>query len=104
VESRDGNAAAPIVETGVPTASDVPGEEPWPTQPIPYTAKACRCSLLSDVSDHHNPDLVKRAADVFPYSTKEAYIVSHGGSFFGPPAFSPRTGLLYVTGKTRRLR
>ena len=91
----------PIVETGVPTASDVPGEEPWPTQPIPYTAKGVQmqpfCQTYPIIT---NPDLVKRARQMyFPYSTKEAYIVSHGGSFFGPPAFSPRTGLLYVTGK-----
>ena len=39
------------------------------------------------------------AADVFPVSIKEFFIVSHGGSSFGSPAFSPKTGLLYVTGK-----
>jgi alcohol dehydrogenase (cytochrome c) len=39
----------------------------------------------------------------YPYSTKEFYIVSHGGSSFGSPAFSPRTGLIYVTGKNAAL-
>jgi glucose dehydrogenase len=34
-----------------------------------------------------------------PYSTTTSFIVSHGGSSFGSPSFSPRTGLLYVTGK-----
>ena len=34
-----------------------------------------------------------------PYSTTERYVVAHGGSSFGSPAFSPRTELLYVTGK-----
>lgn len=91
----------PIVETAVPTATDVPGEEPWPTQPIPYNAKGVPmtpyCQTYPIITD---PELAKRARQMyFPYSIKEAYIVSHGGSYFGPPTFSPRTGLLYVTGK-----
>jgi PQQ-dependent dehydrogenase (methanol/ethanol family) len=90
-----------FVETAVPTASDVPGEEPWPTQPVPYTAKGIPmqpfCATFPIVSD---PEMAKRARQMyFPYSTKEFYIVSHGGSSFGSPAYSPRTGLLYVTGK-----
>ena len=28
-----------MVETAVPTATDVPGEQIWPTQPFPYTAQ-----------------------------------------------------------------
>ena len=34
-----------------------------------------------------------------PYSVEEHHIVAHGGSSFGSPAFSPRTGLLYISGK-----
>ena len=34
-----------------------------------------------------------------PYSVDEFYIVAHGGGSWGPLSFSPRTGLLYVTGK-----
>ena len=90
-----------MVETAVPTATDVPGEEPWPTQPIPYTAKGVPmqpfCATFPIITD---PEMAKRARQMyFPYSIKEFYIVSHGGASFGSPAFSPRTGLLYVTGK-----
>ncbi len=90
-----------FVETAVPTATDVPGEAPWPTQPIPYTAKGVPmqpfCATFPIITD---PELAKRARQMyFPYSVKEFFTVSHGGSSFGSPAFSPRTGLLYVTGK-----
>lgn len=90
-----------IVEMTVPTSTDVPGEEPWPTQPIPHTAKGVPmqpfCATYPIIADR---ELAKQARQMyFPYSTKEFYIVSHGGASFGSPSFSPRTGLLYVTGK-----
>ena len=34
-----GKPVHPIIETPVPTHTDTPGEQPWPTQPIPHTAK-----------------------------------------------------------------
>jgi glucose dehydrogenase len=96
-----GQPINPIVETAVPTTTDVPGEEIWPTQPFPYTAKGVPmqpfCQTYPVIK---NPELAKRARQIyFPYSTKESYILSHGGSSFGSPSFSPRTQLLYVTGK-----
>ena len=96
-----GQPINPIVETAVPTKTDVPGEEIWPTQPFPYTAKGVPmqpfCQTYPVIS---SPELAKRARPMyFPYSTKESYILSHGGSSFGSPSFSPRTQLLYVTGK-----
>jgi PQQ-dependent dehydrogenase (methanol/ethanol family) len=96
-----GRPINPMVETPVATATDVPGEEVWPTQPFPYTAKGVPmqpfCSTFPMLTD---PELLERARPLYtPYSIKEMYIVSHGGSSFGPMSFSPRTGLLYVTGK-----
>jgi glucose dehydrogenase len=96
-----GRPINPMVETPVATATDVPGEEVWPTQPFPYTAKgvpmAPFCSTFPMLTD---PKLLARARPIYtPYSIKEMYIVSHGGASFGPMSFSPRTGLLYVTGK-----
>lgn len=98
----DGKPINPIVETAVPTATDVAGEEPWPTQPFPYTAKGVPmqpfCSTFPIISD---PELAKRARQMYtPYATEgPPYIVSHGGSSFGSPSFNARLGLLYVTGK-----
>lgn len=91
----------PIVEMAVPTKTDVPGEEMWPTQPFPHTAKGAPmlpfCQTFPIIKD---PELAKRARQIYtPYSIKEKYIVSHGGSSFGSPSFSPLTNLLYITGK-----
>ena len=91
----------PMVETVVPTETDVPGEQVWPTQPIPYTAAGVPmtplCATFVALDD---PALAARSAQLYsPYWTSKAVIVPHGGSSFGSPSFSPRTGLVYVTGK-----
>jgi len=90
-----------MVEMAVPTQTDVPGEEIWPTQPFPYTAKGVPmlpfCQTFPIIKD---PEHAKRARQIYhPYSISEKYILSHGGSNFGSPSFSPLTGLLYITGK-----
>ena len=94
----------PIVETAVPTVTDVPGEEVWPTQPIPYTSAGIPqqpfCATYPLVDD---PELAPRVRQSFhPHSVNELFIVAPGlmgGANFGSPSFSPRTGLLYATGK-----
>lgn len=98
---ENGQPINPIVETAVPTTTDVPGEEPWPTQPFPYTSKGVPmqpfCATFPIMSD---PEISKRARQFYtPYSTTQLYVVSHGGSSWGSPSFSPRTGLYYVSGK-----
>jgi PQQ-dependent dehydrogenase (methanol/ethanol family) len=96
-----GEPIHPIVETAVPTKTDVPGEQPWPTQPVPYNAKGVPlepfCATYVIVND---PLLAKRAQPPFtPYSMNEFVLAAHGGSSWGSPSFSPRTGLLYVSAK-----
>ncbi len=96
-----GEPINPMVETLVPTETNVPGEVVYPTQPIPYNARgipmAPFCATYLDLED---PELQAQARPMYwPYSTDEHYIVAHGGSSFGSPSFSPRTGLFYVTGK-----
>lgn len=90
-----------MVETVVPTKTDVPGEQVWPTQPIPYTARGIPmdplCATFIEFSD---PELAARSRQLYtPYSLTEPYIIPHGGASFGSAAFSPRTELIYVTGK-----
>jgi len=102
---ENGQPINPIVETPVLTTTDVPGEQVWPTQPFPYTAKGVPmtpfCATFPIVPD---PEKAKRARPMYyPYSTKDFFIVSHGGASFGSPAFSSRTSLLYVTGKNAAL-
>ena len=98
---ENGQPINPIVETPVRTESDVPGEQIWPTQPYPYTAKGVPmtpfCATFPIVPD---PEKAKRARPMFwPPSMKEFPIMADGGSNYGSPAFSPRTNLLYVTGR-----
>jgi len=101
---ENGQPVNPMIETPVPTYTDVPGDQVWPTQPIPYTSAGIPqtpfCAILPTVSD---PELAKRVRPFFhPYLVKEFVITSPGntgGANFGPPSFSPRTGFVYVTGK-----
>ena len=100
-DRETGEPLNPMVETLVPTETNVPGEQVWPTQPIPYNARGVPmtpfCATFVELDD---PEQSARARQMYtPYSTNEHYIVAHGGSSFGSPAFSPRTELLYVTGK-----
>ena len=99
-----GEPIFPIVETAVPTKTDMPGEEVWPTQPIPYSARHVPqqpfCATYPVVAD---PELAKlRKPSFYPYQVNEFVIQSPGltgGPNRGSSSFSPRTGLLYVTGK-----
>ena len=96
-----GEPIHPMVETAMPTASDVPGEQVYPTQPIPYNARGVPltpfCATFPLVSD---AEAQQRTRQIYwPYSVENFYIVAHGGSSWGPLSFSPRTGLLYISGK-----
>lgn len=96
-----GQPINPMVEMAVPTETDVPGEQIWPTQPFPYTARGIPMSPFCNTYPIvNNPATRDDARQIYtPYSTTDAYIVAHGGSSWGPPSFSPRTGLLYVSAK-----
>ncbi len=104
LDRATGEPINPIVETAVPRNTDVPGEEVWPTQPVPYDARGVPqepfCATYPTISD---PELAPRARQIFhPYQVNEFVITSPGntgGANYGSPSFSPRTGLLYVTGK-----
>jgi glucose dehydrogenase len=103
-DRRTGTPLNPVVEMPVPMSTDVPGEQPWPTQPIPFTSRGVPqqpfCATYPTVTD---PDLVARVRPAFhPWQMKEFIITSPGlmgGGNYGSPSFSPRTGLFYITGK-----
>lgn len=104
-----GKPIFPIVETAVPTKSDVPGEEVYPTQPIPYTARYVPQSAFCATFPPEQPDPVMnaRARPIFtPPSSKEPLLIAPGavgGPNRGSSSFSPRTGWLYVTGKNNAM-
>ena len=99
-----GQPINPIVEEVMPTTTDVPNEQVWPTQPVAYTANGLPqlpfCSTYPIVSD---PELAKRVRpSLYPYQVNEFVINAPGntgGANYGGPSFSARTGWLYTTGK-----
>lgn len=104
LERESGRPMFAVVETPVPTKTDVPGEEVWPTQPIPYTARNVPQMPFCATYPPHvsDPELAARRRPMFhPFQVNEFVIVApgvRGGPNRGSPSFSPRTGLLYVTG------
>ena len=103
-DRQTGAPVNPIVEMAVPTKTDVPGEQVWPTQPIPYTSSGVPqqpfCATYPIVAD---PTLAARVRPMFhPYSSSESYIMAPGvggGANFGSPSFSRKTGLLYFSAR-----
>ena len=100
-DGETGEPLHPMVETTVPTETDVPGEQVWPTQPIPYNAAGVPMTpLCATFVDLEDPEQMARSSQLYsPYWISKEVIVPHGGSSFGSPSFSPNTGLVYVTGK-----
>ncbi|HEV3062540.1 MAG TPA: PQQ-binding-like beta-propeller repeat protein [Vicinamibacterales bacterium] len=109
VNRETGKPIFPIIETAVPTKSDVPGEEVYPTQPIPYTARFVPQSPFCATfpPNIEDPKLAEKSRVIFtPPSSKEALLIAPGavgGPNRGSSAFSPRTGWLYVTGKNNAM-
>jgi quinohemoprotein ethanol dehydrogenase len=96
-----GTPVHPIVETPVPTSTDVPGERPWPTQPIPHTAAGRPMTPVSPVVAEAIPAEQLARFTVAPMFTPFSTRLIHapgigGGANYGPVSYSPRTGYLYV--------
>jgi len=91
----------PIIETAVSTYTELEGEVPYPTQPIPHKANGERMEPVSPVYPTDIPaqhmeanTLVEQFTPIGP-----GQIFSPGfggGSSFSPIVFNPETGLLYV--------
>jgi len=96
-----GQPVHPIKETPVPTATTRPGEKPWPTQPIPYTALGKPMSPVSPVFPVDIPAEQLATHTPVPMFTPQgpnqiSAPGTGGGANYGPMSYSPRTGLLYV--------
>jgi PQQ-dependent dehydrogenase (methanol/ethanol family) len=96
-----GQPVHPIKEMPVPTESTRPGEQMWPTQPVPFTASG---EPMKPVSPTFPVDIpaerlaTRKASPVFtPPGPNVMYAPgTGGGANYGPLAYSLRTGLLYV--------
>lgn len=107
--NRDtGEPLFPVEERPVP-ASDVPGEEAWPTQPfplkpLPYARQHISLDDLSNYSKESNDELVKRFKSIryeglfTPPSLRGNVNLpgTSGGSSWGGGAFDPQSGIIYV--------
>ena len=96
-----GKPVHPIVETPVPTETTRAGEHPWPTQPIPQTAAGKPMEPVSPVTATDIPPEQLAKFKVVPMFTPPGQNQlttpgGQGGANYGPIAYSPRTGLLYV--------
>jgi quinoprotein glucose dehydrogenase len=102
-----GKSLFPIKEVPVPT-NGLPGEHPWPTQPVPQKpAPFARQSLTeNDISpDAENREELlatlrsARHRNQFELPSKEGTIIFpgfDGGGEWGGPAYDTETGILYV--------
>jgi len=96
-----GQPVHPIKEMPVPTETTRPGEQPWPTQPLPFTAAGQPMQPVSPVFPLDVPAerlAVAKPVPIFtPPGPNQIYSPgTEGGANYGPLSYSPRTGLLYV--------
>ena len=97
-----GEPINPIVETPVPTTTQTPGEQPWPTQPIPHTRAGVPLRpLAAQYPANLFPEFESYPKLPFytPPTLEGALHSPREGVHYGSSAFHPGTGLLYVAGR-----
>lgn len=103
-----GESLFPIEEIAVPQDA-LPGEEPWPTQPIPklpepFARQFFDSTLVSDITPETHQYLLQEFQRVehfglfYPPSKNGSWIFPgfDGGGEWGGAAVDPETGILYV--------
>lgn len=107
---QTGEPVYPIIETPVPSVSELAGEEPMLTQPIPvFPQPFARQTLMEKdlndlVPDSSYQDIKKRLStyktgNMYNPPSKEGTVIFpgfDGGGEWGGPAYDPLTGILYV--------
>ncbi|WP_421794997.1 PQQ-binding-like beta-propeller repeat protein [Haliscomenobacter sp.] len=100
----------PIEEVPVPTTSEMPGEKPWPTQPIPVKPapfarqgfKKEYYSTISPESEQYIKDQIAsqqyNTGIYEPPNLRGSIIVpsANGGSNWGGAAVNPHSGVMFV--------
>jgi len=109
-DRKTGEPVYPVEEKPVSVQTELEGEKPWPTQPVPTLPKPFARQILTEsdlndlVPESSFLDLKKRfaAADAgrmfTPLSTKGTIVFPglDGGAEWGGPAFDPSTGIIYI--------
>lgn len=98
---ENGQPVHPIKEMPVPTAGVREGDEPWPTQPIPFTVAGKPMEPVCPIVAVDIPPEALATNRIVPHFTPPGrdQIVApgvFGGSNYSPMSYSPQTGLLYV--------
>jgi alcohol dehydrogenase (cytochrome c) len=98
-----GQPVHPIKEMPVPTASTRAGEQAWPTQPMPFTARGEPMKPVSPiVAVDIPPERLATRTIVPQYTPPGPNQIStpgtEGGANYGPIAYGKQTGWLYVAG------
>lgn len=98
---ENGEPVHSIIETPVPTETDRAGEQPWPTQPIPYTAAGKPMEPVCPIFPIDIPPEYLATRELVPIFTplgpNQIFAPGMGGgASYGPISYSTQTGLLYV--------
>jgi alcohol dehydrogenase (cytochrome c) len=101
LDRETGKPVHPIKEMPVPTEGAGPGQTPYPTQPIPFTAAGKPMEPVCPVVAVDIPPEQAAKFAVVPSFTPMApgRIIApgaNGGTNYAPISYSPQTGLLYV--------
>jgi quinohemoprotein ethanol dehydrogenase len=101
LDRETGKPVHSIKETPVPTETTRPGEQPWPTQPIPHTASGEPMKPVTRVFPTDIPPERLATRKSVPHFTPPgpnqiSAPGTQGGANYGPLSYSPQTGLLYV--------
>ena len=101
LDRETGQPVHPVKETPVPTDDPRPGEHPWPTQPIPYTASERPMEPVCPIVPTEIPPAQLASNKVVPIFTPPGPNQirapgTGGGANYGPISYSLQTGLLYV--------
>ncbi len=107
-DRQNGNPLFEVRETPVP-ASDVPGEQAWPTQPIPvkpppFSRQSMTEENVTDIGEANRKYVLKRLREIRggpaynPPSLQGTVVVPgfHGGANWSGASFDPKTEILYV--------
>ena len=108
-DRTNGKPVFPIEEKPVPTSDALPGEEPWPTQPIPslpepFARQQFTINDVTNISPEIRKEMIERYKMVkyekafTPPSKEGSWIFPgyDGGGEWGGSATDPETGILYV--------
>jgi quinoprotein glucose dehydrogenase len=109
-DRTNGQPIFPISEKPVPTANALPGEHPWPTQPIPtlpqpFARQHFGLEDVTDLSPKAHQEMMEKYKKV-KYNTAFAppskdgdwiFPGFDGGGEWGGAAVDPETGIMYIS-------